>query len=510
MAQPTTRRSFLKHSATGGLLAGLGGAGGVARLPAVALAETKLESAMVQFQPDVEPLVRLLEDTPREQLLEAVGARVRDGLSYRQVLAALLLAGIRNVQPRPSVGFKFHAVLVVNSAHLAALSAPDQQRWLPIFWALDYFKSAQSQDVREGDWTMRSVDEAALPPAHKAREACLAAMDGWDEAAADAAMAAWSRAAGAHEIYEACFRYGARDFRSIGHKAIYVANSYRTLQCIGWRYAEPVLRSLAYALLMHEEGNPAKRDADADRPWRRNLERVPKIRSEWLDGRLDHGATTELLAALRQDGPEEVCEHVVALLNRGVAVQSIWDGLLTGAAELLVRQPGIVALHATTTSNALRFAFEASAEDATRRLLLLQNAAFLPLFREAMRGRGKVQDVALDRLAVGESAARGTERLDQILGDIGRDSPRAAQQVLGYLNQGGDPQALVAAARRLVCTKGDDAHDYKFSSAVFEDCRHLSPRWQPYFLAGSVFKLHGSGERDNPLVERTRAALHSA
>jgi hypothetical protein len=34
------------------------------------------------------------------------------------VLAALLLAGVRNIQPRP-VGFKFHAVLVVNSAHLA-------------------------------------------------------------------------------------------------------------------------------------------------------------------------------------------------------------------------------------------------------------------------------------------------------------------------------------------------------------------------------------------------------
>jgi hypothetical protein len=510
MTHRTTRRRFLKLSATGGMLAGLGGAGVFPRLPAVALAETKVEPAMVQFQPDVEPLVRWLEDTPRERLLEEVGARIRGGLSYRQVLAALLLAGIRNVQPRPSVGFKFHAVLVVNSAHLAALSTSDQQRWLPIFWALDYFKSAQAQDVREGDWTMRPANEAALPPAHKAREAFLAAMDRWDEAAADAAIAAWSRAAGAHEIYEALFRYGARDFRSIGHKAIYVANSYRTLQCIGWRYAEPVLRSLAYAALMHEEGNPAERDADADRPWRRNLERAKKIRPEWLEGKLDHGATTELLAALRQDSPEDVCEHVVALLNRGVAVQSMWDGLLTGAAELLVRQPGIVALHATTTSNALRFAFGVSADDATRRLLLLQNAAFLPLFREAMRGRGKVEDFPLDKLSVGESAAQGTERLEQILADVGRDSGHAAQHVLGYLSQGGDPQALVAAARRLVCTKGDEAHDYKFGSAVFEDCQHLSPRWQPYFLAGSVFKLHGSGERDNPLVERTHAALHSA
>ena len=64
-------------------------------------------------------------------------------------------------------------------------------------------------------------------------------------------------APGADAVYEQFFRYGMRDFRSIGHKAIYVANSFRTLDCIGWHHAEPVLRSLAYALLKHEGGNPA-------------------------------------------------------------------------------------------------------------------------------------------------------------------------------------------------------------------------------------------------------------
>ena len=53
------------------------------------------------------------------------------------------------------------------------------------------------------------------------------------------------------------WRYGARDFRDIGHKAIFVANSYRTLVTIGWRHAEPILRSLAYALLdLAREANP--------------------------------------------------------------------------------------------------------------------------------------------------------------------------------------------------------------------------------------------------------------
>jgi hypothetical protein len=51
---------------------------------------------------------------------------------------------VRNVQPRPSVGFKFHSVLVVHSAHLASIGGADEHRWLPIFWALDYFKATQA------------------------------------------------------------------------------------------------------------------------------------------------------------------------------------------------------------------------------------------------------------------------------------------------------------------------------------------------------------------------------
>src|SRR6187551_3714068 len=266
-----SRRDVLKTGATAGAILALGDLGFLSRLSPVSAVEAKLEPNIVRLQPEIEPLVRLIEKTPRNRLLEEVADRIHKGLSYRELLAALLLAGVKNVEPRPSVGFKFHAVLVVNSAHLASLASPAEHRWLPIFWALDYYKSAEAQDVKErGDWTMSAVDESAVPPAHKAKEAFIKAMDSWDESAVDAAVAGLARTAGANEIYELMFRYGMRDFRSIGHKAIYVANSWRTLQCIGWQHAEPVLRSLAYALLMHEEGNPADRDAPADRPWRRN------------------------------------------------------------------------------------------------------------------------------------------------------------------------------------------------------------------------------------------------
>src|SRR5215471_21614472 len=110
MSIRTNRRRFLGASAAGGALVGLGDLGFLSRLQPVSAGEAKLDPKVVRLQPEIEPLVRLLEETPRNRLLEEVAARIHKGLNYREVLAALLLAGVRNVQPRPSVGHKFHAV----------------------------------------------------------------------------------------------------------------------------------------------------------------------------------------------------------------------------------------------------------------------------------------------------------------------------------------------------------------------------------------------------------------
>jgi len=104
---------------------------------------------------------------------------------------------------------------------------------------------------------MAPVNEAKVPTAHKAKQRFIEAMDDWNEEAADGAVASLVRSAGATEVIESFWRYGARDFRAIGHKAIFVANAWRTLQTIGWRHAEPIMRSLAYALQAHEGDNPA-------------------------------------------------------------------------------------------------------------------------------------------------------------------------------------------------------------------------------------------------------------
>ncbi|MFN3648501.1 MAG: twin-arginine translocation signal domain-containing protein [Armatimonadota bacterium] len=504
MPHSRSRRQFLARTAAGGALAAAGELSFLSALRPIAAEETQVKPGHVRLRPEIEPLVRLVEESPRDRLLERMAEEIRRGTSYREVLAALMLAGVRNIKPRP-VGFKFHAVLVVNSAHQASLASADRDRWLPLFWALDYFKGSQARDVQEGDWTMSALPDSALPSPDQARRRFVEAMDRWDEEGADAAVAQLARTAPAGEVWEMFWRYGARDFRDIGHKAIYVANACRTLQVIGREHSEPVLRSLAFALLMRGNVNPAEADEPADRPWRRNLERAKELGPGALHGtRVDPAATRELLSALHSGSPDDAAGRAAALLKSGVAPASVWDGVMAGAGELLMRKPGIVGIHCVTTANALHYAYSAAASDETRLMMLLQGAAFMPLFREAMGDPG---DVRLDRLEPLAMQSSGPAAVEEVLADVSRSRMDAARKALGYLEAGGSAEELLAAARRLIFLKGTDSHDYKFSSAALEDYYHVSPEWRNRFLASAMFNLRGAGDRDNPLTGRIRAAL---
>jgi hypothetical protein len=193
----------------------------------------------------------------------------------------------------------------------------------------------------------------------------------------------------------------------------------------------------------------------------------------------------------------------VALLNQGVAPQSIWDGVFDGAGELLMRAPGILSLHAVTCANALRYAWQQAREDDTRRFLLLQAASFMPLFRN----RDGAKDYRIDALEPLAPQSNGPEGLEEIFGDVGTDRLTAARKTLAWLDASDQPETFLHAARLMIFLKGRDAHDYKFSSAVLEDHRHLSPAWRNRFLAASMFYWRGTGGADNELVGRVRAAL---
>ena len=91
MFSDISRRRFVT-AAAGTALAGLGDFSFLDSLPHLEGAAGPTLPDKVQVSSDVEPLVRLIEDTSRDKVIEKVADKVRTGTSYQELLSALFLA----------------------------------------------------------------------------------------------------------------------------------------------------------------------------------------------------------------------------------------------------------------------------------------------------------------------------------------------------------------------------------------------------------------------------------
>src|SRR3989442_12738640 len=76
------RRKFLTRAAQVGAVAAVGDFAFLKNLPPLSAQDVRTPRDMVRYGPDIEPLVRFIEDTDRAQLLERVAERIRGGTSY--------------------------------------------------------------------------------------------------------------------------------------------------------------------------------------------------------------------------------------------------------------------------------------------------------------------------------------------------------------------------------------------------------------------------------------------
>jgi hypothetical protein len=493
------RRSFLQATAALGVGLEAAGAAGWRSL-ATAQAGMRVGPEAVRLRPEIEPVVRWIEETPRDRIVETALDHLQAGLSYRDLMASLFLAGIRNIRPRP-VGFKFHAVLVVHSAHMLGQTAQVDDRLLPLLWGLDYFKSSQQKDVEEGDWALGPIDEARVPGAEQAAGALGTALERWDAEAADTAVAGVCRSEGAGQIMEVFWRCAVRDQRNIGHKPIFAMQCDRTLRTIGWEHAEPVLRSLAYGLLDREGDS----EPSPIGPYHSNVENAVRIRPGWAVGTPDPGATRSLLEVLRSESPEGASASVVERLNAGVAPGSLWDAVLLAANELLVNRPGILPLHAATAANALHYIFHTSGDLTTRKLALLQAAGWIPLYRQS--GGAGSKAVRLDAMEPARDPAGEGEPLETAFHALTNNRKAAARDVAAFIERGGEPEEVFAVARRMIFTRASDAHQYKYAAALWEECRLATdPAWRAPLAAAITAYAPGPDTPEHPLMQRIHEA----
>ena len=463
--------------------------------------------SLARTLPEAGALHRLLEETPRERVAMELAALIRDGLDHRRTLTALAVATSRRVQPFPHVGFKYHTVLSLQAVHLTALNLPDKERWLPVFWALDYFKRAQEQERRQSGWTMGPQPAHVAGTLEPARHRLVDALDRWDVEAVDPAILDFARLATPEQLSEILFRYAIRDLRAIGHKAIAVQNVHRLLPIVGPEFAPPVLRSLAAALQNHGGGsNPATHDLPADRTWREFQAMLGEVPRTWKQGRRDDAARDELVRTLREVPELDAGKAVIDLLKHGVSTDSIWEGLFATAAEVVLRRPSVVPVHAQTSANAFHYVFRHARAEDTQLLALLQSAAFMPGFQR--RVHSSRSDLRIDELEALAVSGDGVEGLRDAFSEVLHDRAAGARKALHYLQHGGSADTFIASARRHLALNGRRSHDYKFTEAAVENYREMAPTaWRDRVLSASMAYFIGPATAPSPVARQALELL---
>jgi hypothetical protein len=269
----------LQAAATAGTAFGLGEFAALWRLSPANADEARVTPNLVRFSPDIEPVVRLIEDTPRDNCVAMMIGQLKKGLPYRNFLAALYLANIRT-------GLVDHPLAVLHSTNQLTLDLPVQEQLLPTFWAMDSFKARRFVPK------LKPLTGKLPSPEHAERE-LHAGMNAYDADRAERAIAVLARTQGASRVAELLWHYGARDWFFIGRQAIWAANCWRVLETVGWQYAEPVLR----VVLTNIMGD--KKDLQLQ-PYRTNRERVrqavDKLAGDWAGSGSDPGFVREMLA----------------------------------------------------------------------------------------------------------------------------------------------------------------------------------------------------------------------
>ena len=170
-----TRREFLADVGRGMLVASVGAATAaeLALVPA-AFADDK-KTGRLSFG-SLEPLAGLMQDTPADKQLPLLVKKLRDGTSFRELVAAGALANARQFGGQDYVGW--HTFMALAPAFEMAKELPEPNQALPILKVL--YRNAQTMQGRggHGNEVLKPIEPRSLP---EGRPGSAAARGHWGQ-----------------------------------------------------------------------------------------------------------------------------------------------------------------------------------------------------------------------------------------------------------------------------------------------------------------------------------------
>ncbi|MBI3880271.1 MAG: hypothetical protein HY301_09440 [Verrucomicrobia bacterium] len=332
MKTPPTRREFLADVGRGMLVAsvGCGVAGELGLAPAFAAdAPDPLD-----FGP-LEPLVRLMQETPAKKLLPALRDQLKSGASLRRLIAAGALANARTFGGEDYIGF--HTMMALAPALHMAHELPEALQPLPVFKVLYRNTNRIQENGGRKKEVLHPVQPAALTEGRAGGEELRAAVRRKDVNAAEQTFAALAKTSADDALNHLLF--AVHDHTEV-HRVVLPYRAWDLLDLIGKEQAHTLLRqSVRYCVKAESYSSSAKSGEPRELlpkllEEHHLLDRAPGTRAaedKWVD---------EFSQTLFKSTGAQAAEAATAALAEGIAPAAIGEAISLAANQLLLRDVG--------------------------------------------------------------------------------------------------------------------------------------------------------------------------
>lgn len=440
----------------------------------------------------IEPLVRLMQDTPAAKLMPILVDKLRSGTDLRQLVTAGVLANARTFGGNDYIGF--HTVMALGPSFHMAQEMPTDQQALPVLKVL-YRNTNRIQDKGGAEHEALHpvvATTTAVPSAEGAGEWLREAVRSKDMARAEAAFAAVAHTP--EDAFDALL-YEVQDDTEI-HRTALPYRSWDLLSIVGREHANTLLRqSVRYCV-------------EAETRWAQNRSRdlLPKLLEEHkLLGATpgtraaDDKWVSDLSMVIFTSTPEQAANAAAAALAEGMAPDAVGEAISLAANQLILRDHGrppdmevpgkpigsvhgdSIGVHACDSANAWRQMARVTRPRNTFACLIL--GAYQAALDRTNRG-GDFQNwkpLPLDYHMRSANAADPKVVLGELEEAIrGNLQGRASGLTQVYGNQGHDPRGVFDLLRKYAISEDGALHAEKYYRTVTEEFAGTRPafRWR--------------------------------
>lgn len=333
MIETQKRREFLSNVGKGVLATTLGpGLAVELGLTTSAVADEPAGQGALHFGP-MEPLVCFMQETPVAKLQPALAAKLKEGVTLDQMVAAGALANARTFGGEDYVGF--HTIMALSPALHMSRTMPAAQAALPVFKVL--YRNTNRIQERGGrkEEVLKTVQPAPLPAGKDAGDELRRLVKEKQSGPAESLLAGLSSSP---EAMLNALLHTVEEDQEV-HRTVLPYRAWDLLPVVGREHALTLLRqSLRYCLRAESWRSPewekqgkflAKLMSDHHLPAREPGNRVAE--DKWVE---------ELARTIFSSSPEQAASAVAAALAEGWQASAIGEAVSLAANQLLLRDQG--------------------------------------------------------------------------------------------------------------------------------------------------------------------------